>query len=328
MIKIAVLGASEIAHRMFLPALLQNNNFECVAVAANQYDSEEKVSTFVKDYGVRVIKSDDSFEKVIMDKNIDAVYVPQPPALHYKWASLALKNNKHVFVEKPSTDCLMSSEDLVRLARQNSLALHENYMFQYHSQLDTIKEIISNGKLGDLRLIKASFGFPMRTQNDFRYNKNLGGGALLDAGGYVLRLASVLLGDTIKIDTASKGDIDGFEVDMFGAFTASNKDGLVFQGSYGMDCYYQCCLEIWGSKAKLSTGRIFTAPTNYEPIVVIETAEGREEIKLSSDMHFAKSLKVFENAILDTEKREREYHDIILQSSLVETVRNMWSKND
>ena len=73
-------------------------------------------------------------------------------------------------------------------------------MFQYHSQISEIKKEIENGKIGKVHSYHARFGFPRRDKNDFRYNKELGGGALLDAGGYVIKLATKLLGEDITLE--------------------------------------------------------------------------------------------------------------------------------
>ncbi|HAW15558.1 MAG TPA: hypothetical protein DCW41_02505 [Clostridiales bacterium] len=194
-------------------------------------------------------------------------------------------------------------------------------MFIYHSQIAQIKDLVARGKIGDVRLIKASFGFPMRAANDFRYNKALGGGALLDAGGYTLKLATSFLGDTVRVTTAQMNYLEGFEVDMYGSASLVNDSGLVCQVSYGMDNAYRCSLEIWGSTARLTTNRIFTAPENYEPVVFIENNDGRQEIKLSKDSHFSHSIEAFLNEIGDASSRDKMYNEITLQAGLVEALR-------
>ena len=108
-------------------------------------------------------------------------------------------------------------------------------MFQYHAQIAEIRKLLKEGLVGDIRLMKASFGFPLRAANDFRYNKALGGGALLDAAGYVTKLARLMLGSTVKVDTATLNGLEGYEVDMYGSATYSNEEGDVLQGSFSMD---------------------------------------------------------------------------------------------
>lgn len=316
MIRLGIIGCAEIAFRRFMPAALAVEGLKVVAVA-EEY-APAKLESFKNEYGLETMTS---FQELIDRDDIDALYIPQPPALHFKWAKAALEAGKHVLVEKPSTTSLEDSKALVDLAASKGLALHENYMFIYHSQIAQIKDLVARGKIGDVRLIKASFGFPMRAANDFRYNKALGGGALLDAGGYTLKLATSFLGDTVRVSTAQMNYLEGFEVDMYGSASLVNDSGLVCQVSYGMDNAYRCSLEIWGSTARLTTNRIFTAPENYEPVVFIENNDGRQEIKLSKDSHFSHSIEAFLNEIGDASSRDKMYNEITLQAGLVEALR-------
>ncbi len=316
MIRLGIVGCAEIAFRRFMPAVQNVDGIRAVAVA-EEYDPS-KLQMFKDTYG---LETETKFSDLIEREDIDALYIPQPPALHFKWAQYALEHGKHVLVEKPSTLSLADTETLVKTAAEKNLALHENYMFRYHAQIREIQSIIASGRLGEVRLIRASFGFPLRAQNDFRYNKALGGGALLDAGGYTVKLASVLLGDTVKVDAARLYSLPGYEVDMMGSASLSDENGLTCQVGFGMDCHYQCMLEVWGSKAKLSTNRIFTAPPGFEPVAVIEDASGRDEVHLSADSHFEHSIERFVSAVSDQAVREENYREMVLQASLIEQIR-------
>ena len=316
--KIGIIGCADIAFKRFMPAAKKMANITVVAVA-EEYNVQ-KLEPFCNEYGIEGMSD---FAALIKRDDIDAIYVPQPPALHYKWAKEALLNGKHVLVEKPSTDSSVRSKELVDIAKERGLTLHENYMFQYHSQIGSILKMISEGEVGDVRLFKASFGFPLRAGNDFRYNKKLGGGALLDAGGYTIKLASILLGNTAQIDAAKLSSVSGFEVDMYGSAQLSNKQGQVCQICFGMDCAYQCSLEVWGNKGYLSTDRIFTAPDGFEPVVKITNSNETRTVKLESDNHFANSIKMFIAETEDKELREKMYNQIVHQASLVDRFRDL-----
>ena len=316
MLKIGILGGADIAFRMFIPAIKEEKDIKCVGVASR---TKAKRDRFAVNYRVPVYKT---YNEILKNPIVDIVYIPLPPALHYRWAKKALDYNKHVFLEKPSTTSYKESKDLVELASAKGLALQENYMFQYHSQLRYIKKLLRNNRIGKIHLIKSSFGFPMRSENDFRYNKNLGGGALLDAGGYVVKLATLMLGNTIKITSAVSNLSEIFGVDIFGSVSFVNSAGLVCQGSFGIDCHYQCNLEIWGGKGKLFTNRIFTAPSGYEPAITIEDANGAKTIKLAADKHFLHSIERFVLAVTDDNIREKMYADLLLQAQLVDKIKS------
>ena len=341
MIRIGIICPSEIAFRRFLPALKKCQEYSYVGVAVadksewfgesadSVSDSEfektrsgelEKAENFRNEYSGKIFEN---YASLISDPEIDAVYVPLPPALHFKWAEMALKNGKHVLVEKPSTVSGEDSRKLISLAKEKGRALHENYMFAFHDQLKAINEIVSNGTLGAVRLYRLDFGFPRRSMRDFRYSRNMGGGALLDCGGYTLKYATMLLGEDARLEYARMNYTDEFEVDLYGSAALSNKDGQVVQIGFGMDNAYKCTLEIWGSEGRLVTGRVLTAPAGFTPSYELIRGNGSEVHDLPADDTFFKSLKYFSSCISDLEIREESYRNIQKQADLVDEFRKL-----
>lgn len=339
MIRIGIICPSEIAFRRFLPALTTDSNkkvFEFVGVAfaspeewfgdlshvtqgqiTNQQENEgKKAQSFADQYGGKVFQG---YSTMITSNEIDAIYIPLPPALHFKWAKLALEQGKHVMVEKPSTTCYHDSKELIDIAKQKGLALHENYMFVFHNQLKAVDEVIADGtSVGVPRLFRISFGFPRRALNDFRYNKKLGGGALLDAGGYTIRYATELLGSTARITTAQVNYDPDFEVEIFGSATMVNDSGLTAQLAFGMDNDYRCDIEVWGSKGTLTSGRILTAPVGCVPKYTLKQNQEYTEHELPEDDAFGKSLQRFVKCVTDKAAREENYTIIERQARLVQ----------
>lgn len=290
-IRIGILGTSEIAFRRFLPALAQCPAFTYVGVASR---TPEKGKPFTDAYGGSIY---DGYEALLADAGMDAVYLPLPPALHYEWGKKALEAGKHVLLEKPFTTSSADTAALLSLAAEKGLAVHENYMFIYHSQLAWLTEQVESGRIGELRLIRAAFGFPKRGEADFRYNKALGGGALLDCGGYPVRLAAHLLGETARVTAARLNQPTGYDVDLYGSATLENEAGQVAQISFGMDNSYKCELELWGSTGCLTADRIFTAPAGFAPVMTLRTAQSTEEITLPADDSFLNSIWGFARAM-------------------------------
>lgn len=326
-IKIGVLCPSEIAFRRFMPAVKKLENFEYIGLSAateREFSGSggdeimpselEKSSKFTEAHGGKLFKG---YESLLASNEIDAVYIPLPPALHFEWAKKALENGKHVLLEKPFTTNLSDTETLIELAKEKNLAVHENYMFAFHSQIEWIKQKLSENVIGDIRLIRIDFGFPFRGANDFRYDKKLGGGALLDCGGYTVKLAGMFLGDSAKVTTSQLNSKDGVEVDIYGSATLVNKDGLTAQISFGMDNSYRCDLNIWGSTGTLFTGRILTAPEGFEPTAEIKTADGIQSFTLPADDTFKKSIEFFGECVKNNEIRADNYEAIYRQSGLV-----------
>lgn len=334
--RIGIICPSEIAFRRFLPALKEAACFEYAGVAiANKEEfvgatdeilakERAKAQTFVDNYGGRIYEG---YRNLIESNDIDAVYLPLPPGLHYQWAKVALNDGKHILVEKPCTTALANTQDLLQEADNKQLAVHENYMFAFHDQLKAINDIVVSGEIGDVRLYRVSFGFPMRAQNDFRYNKALGGGALLDCGGYTFKCASLLLGPTAKMKYAQSNNIDGFSVDMYGSAALVNDKGVTAQVAFGMDHNYKCELEVWGSKGTLYTNRILTAPAGLVPEVVIRKGNDEEKRNLPADDAFKKSILHFNKCIEDNATREENYETLLCQAKLVDSFKELSGLN-
>ena len=314
--KIGILGTSEIALRRFLPALSKSKNFTYAGVATRNINSE-KAKTFQEQFGGKIY---DGYDALLNDDTIEAVYVPLPPALHYDWGKKVLESGKHLFLEKPFTTNYEDAKKLIELAKEKCLAVHENYMFAFHKQLDDINKIIKSGKIGDVRLYRIAFGFPKRAEGDFRYIKELGGGSLLDCGGYTVKLASMLLGKSAKITTSMLNYTKDYDVDLFGSATMVNDDGLTAQLSFGMDNSYKCELEIWGSTGCFKTNRILTAPVDFEPSAEIIIGNEVEKITLPSDDTFFKSITKFYDCIDNEKMRKENYEEILKQAMLVDRI--------
>lgn len=342
MIRIGIICPSEIAFRRFMPALKKaekdivfagigyaspeewfgdTSKVSAETIKEQQERERSKAQTFIDAYGGKIYGG---YQTLIQTSDIDAIYLPLPPALHYKWAKLALECGKHVFVEKPSTCYLKDTEELIAIAKQKNLALHENYMFVFHNQIKELNEIIAEGsQVGMPRLFRITFGFPRRVLTDFRYNKKLGGGALLDAGGYTMRYATELLGKTAKVTTAQVNYDSDFEVEIFGSATMVNDKGLTAQLAFGMDNDYRCDIEVWGSKGTITSGRILTAPVGCVPSYTLKQNQEYSQHNFSEDDAFFKSIERFVKCIKEDDVRVENYGILLKQEQLVQQFREL-----
>ncbi|GHU64200.1 NDP-hexose-3-ketoreductase [Clostridia bacterium] len=314
-LKIGIIGGANIAYNRFLPALQEMDHVECVGVASN---SESKRLLFDQQFGVPTY---DNYDDLLNKSDVDALYIALPPALHFNWVEKGLLAGKHILCEKPFTDSFGNTEKSVKIATESRLAIFENYMFQYHSQVSRIRQLIQDGVIGDVRLFRSDFCFPQRERDDFRYSKQLGGGALLDAGGYVIKLATIFLGDSVQVTASNLKTVDGFDVNVYGSATFENMSGQVLQGSFGMDNFYRCSLEILGNQGRIFTNRIFTAPPDFRPEILIEHTNNESEIiNLPPDNHFRNSIQNFYNTICDGALRQNCYSEILLQAKLLDFI--------
>lgn len=322
-IRIAILGASEIAFRRFLPAISLDKRFSYSGVAFYRSQDEEKVKLFQKNFGGEIFCG---FDRVFENPDIDAVYVPQPPALHYQFGAETLASGKHLFMEKPFTNSLHCTTDLLNEARSRGLGVIENYMFRFHRQIAKFLEIVQSGEIGEIDHFEVRFSFPLRQQNDFRYIKKMGGGALLDCGGYVIMLSDILVGGDGILQPLAPIFKPGFEVDMAGSgVMKSEGSGKKCFFSFGMDDEYACYAKAFGSKGVLMAPRVLTAPSDFDVKFQIFEPNGSavmEEIEVGRDDSFLKSIDNFYQAITIPEKREENYCKILKQAKFVDLMQN------
>lgn len=324
-ISIGILGASEIAFRRFLPALQKDPRFHYVGVAYYREQDAEKVKAFKEQFGGEVFFG---FDSLIRNPKVDAIYVPQPPALHYQYGKQVLEAGKHLFMEKPFTTDETKTKELVELAKAKDKAAIENYMFRFHKQINRFIEIAHSGVVGQLDHFEVRFAFPLRQLNDFRYNKALGGGALLDCGGYTIMLSNILVGGDGQV-TPNKPLFEkekGFEVDMGGSGTiVSSSTRIRCDFSFGMDNEYACYAKAFGSKGVLVAPRVLTAPSDFDvkfQLFNLDQTTLLEEIEIGIDDSFLKSIDNFYNAVTSSEKREENYSRILKQAHFIEMMQS------
>ena len=319
--KLGILGASEIAYRRFLPALKKSNQFIFWGIAARE---SSRCVPFTQKFGGKCYAD---YVSLIQDPEIDCVYLPLPPALHAYWGERVLRAGKHLLMEKPFTVSPQDTKGLLDLSQRFGLAVHENYMFMYHLQLEKIKELLASSAIGDLRMIRIAFTFPLRGGNDFRYKKDLGGGALLDCGGYPVRLALDLLGSTTRCVWSRLRHDSKYEVETGGSAVLQNDDGLTAHIFFGMDDTYRCELELWGNEVSLRANRIFTAPPDLSTVLQIEGGNEKQEIQLPADDQFFHSIQMFGRLIEDPLMLKFHRNLILRQSEIINSIQQLDRKD-
>jgi NDP-hexose-3-ketoreductase len=318
-IKIGVLGLANIAKKAIIPAIkLVPEHFELVGIATS---SLEKMNLITDEFKVSAFSS---YDELINCTTIDAVYIPLPNSLHYQYVKKALEAGKHVLVEKSLACTYEEVEEVIQLAKKKKLVLIESFQFRFHPQLAYIKNIINSNELGKIRVIRSIFSFPpFPDTTNIRYQKELGGGALLDVGAYPLKLAQEILGDNLSITSANLG-FENHEVDILGSGSLLEMDTKIpFQFAFGFDHFYQCNIEIIGSKAKLYTNRIFTPPADYCPMIEIEKSQSKENIKIDAFNAYVGILKHFYNCFEDKNLRNIEYVNNLNQAKLITDFRKL-----
>jgi predicted dehydrogenase len=166
--------------RKFATDLAQSQTGRLAAVGARRLADAQK---FAADFGGA--NAQGSYEGVLADPAVEAVYIGTPHPWHAEWAIKAAQAGKHILCEKPLTMNLADTERVIAAAKQHNVLLMEAYMYRFHPQTRKVVELVRGGAIGELRLIRASFNFIMPFDPAHRmFNKALGGSTILDLGCY------------------------------------------------------------------------------------------------------------------------------------------------
>ena len=188
---LGILGCANIA-RQFARDVAGSPAIEMVAVASRDL---AKAQGFASQFGLP--QAHGSYEALLADPQIEAVYIPLPNHLHAPWAIKAAEAGKHVLCEKPLTLSLADARAMFDAARQHGVMLLEAYPYYFQPQTGDMLSLLHSGTIGEVRSVQACFGFTLPANPDnIRLKPEMGGGALLDAGAYPLSLIRLVMGET------------------------------------------------------------------------------------------------------------------------------------
>ncbi len=313
-LKIGVVGCAAIANKSVIPAIKLLNQFELIAVASR---TKRKAVEFGHQFNCEAIFG---YQNIIDRPDIDALYIPLPTGLHEEWAIKALHSGKHVLLEKSLAIDIHSAKRMVNLAAKNNLLLMENFMFLYHEQYRFVNNLINKCTIGKITALKSSFCFPKLDANNFRYSKVLGGGALLDAGAYTVKVAQLFLEGELSVQQ-SFFDFRGSEVDIEGKVSLINNTGISADLFFGFNHEYQCNYTLTGEKGSISSNKAFTPGSDYKVTITVQTEKETLEHHIDPDNHFKNLLTEFLRCIRENDKKVK-YNEILAQSKLITEIRN------
>ncbi|MDT0184016.1 Gfo/Idh/MocA family oxidoreductase [Microbacterium sp. ARD31] len=196
-LRIGVLGAARINVAALLGPATRTDGVDVTAIAARDPDRAAKYAR-----RHRIPRVLDSYERVIDDPLIDAVYIPLPAALHGAWTRRAIAAGKHVLVEKPFTANGDEAAEVAKSAVGSGLVVMEAHHTSFHPFTARLRALVKSGLLGEVRSASGWFHAPIPPGRDIRWNAGLGGGAMMDVGCYPLRMIRDLIGEPTVI-TAS-----------------------------------------------------------------------------------------------------------------------------
>jgi predicted dehydrogenase len=293
MLKIGVLGAAKIAPRALIKPARRTGRAEVVAVAARDVD---RARAYAKENKIpRVL---DSYEALLADPDLDAVYIPLPNGLHGHWTIAALQAGKHVLCEKPFTANADEARQVAEAAAAHpGLVVMEAFHYEYHPMTRRLVEIVQSGELGIIKEIDINFAAPLAKPGDIRYRLDLAGGAMMDMGCYPISLLRLLAAGPRVTGATAKLSSPGVDRAMDARFSLPEGGTARVRCSMFSKSVLRLHAEVIGSEGSLSVFNPF-AP-QYGHRVRIENASGTRREKFSRRATYDYQLEAFAAAVED-----------------------------
>jgi len=249
-----VLGAANIAIEKVIPAMMRSARSRVVAIASR---SEAKAIGAAKRLGIP--RAHGSYEALIADPEIEAIYNPLPNHLHVPWSIRAADAGKHVLCEKPVALSAAEATELRAVRDRTGVLIGEAFMVRTHPQWLEAHRIVNSGRIGELRLVSGHFSYFRRDSNDIRSRPEFGGGALMDIGCYPITLSRWLFGaEPVEVVAQVERDPD-FGVDRLASALMRFPNGQATFACSGQLVPFQR-MEIFGTRGRIEVEIPFNAP--------------------------------------------------------------------
>ncbi len=315
-LKWGILGCAAIAEKAFIPAILKSDQAELLGLASRH---PKKARFWAEKFGFK--KAYGSYEELLSDPEIEAVYNPLPNHLHHPYSIEALRSGKHVLCEKPLALTAAEVEEMFAEAEKNKRLLMEAFMYRFHPQLVRTEELLRAGVIGEPRLVRSAFTFIFdRDRYNYRWFPEMGGGALYDVGCYTINAARLVFQaepDEI-IARAHLDETTGVDLTTSLLCLFSGHRQALLTCSFELE--FQSSLEISGTEGRIYLGRAFSAK-NFETEIQLTRGQKTELIKFEPADQFLLMIDHFCLAARGITKPRLNYQDsrgnaVVIEKSL------------
>ena len=321
-----VLSTAKIGRQKVIPAT-QRSQFGVVTAIASRDLARAKSAA--AELGIE--KAYGSYQELLSDRNVDAVYIPLPNHLHVPWSQRALKAGKHVLCEKPVGLSVAEAEQLAgAAAARPKLKIMEAFMYRFHPQWQMAREIVREGRIGQLRTIHTHFSYYNDDPQNIRNQRDMGGGALMDIGCYPISLSRFIFDAEPQRVLGHVERDPGTEVDRLSSAVME-----FFQGTATFTCATQLVpyqrVNIFGTSGRIEIEIPFNAPSDQPCRVWAQTGTQPgtpiEEIRLETCDQYTLQADAFAKAILEDAPVPTPLADAVANMRVIERVQASAAKN-
>ncbi len=293
-----VLGTANIARGCAIPGMKLAKNCELYAVAGRKLD---KANAFAKEFGFQ--KAYGSYEELLDDADVQAVYIPLPNNLHFRWVEAALKAKKHVLCEKPLALNAAEARKMYGIAEENGVRLMEAYAYLHSPYIASLKQDIQSGIIGDVVFVDTAF-VTQGYKEDIRLYKELGGGAMYDLGCYCTTMILSLI-DSEPRSVKASAEFSKLGVDLASTGTVHFMNGAWASFNVGMILGQDTNarfdrLYVHGTKGCIKSDVEYNQEGELSYRII--TADGVTERKVSVPQNYSLEIENLGNCVLAGEK--------------------------
>ena len=310
-----ILSTAKIGIEKVIPAMQQGKLSEIVAIASRTHESAREAAKNLK-----IPKAFGSYQDLLDDTSIDAVYIPLPNHMHVPWTIKALAANKHVLCEKPIALTATEAKELLKEAEKfPHLKVMEAFMYRHHPQWIRALELINSGGIGMVKTVHSFFSYYNDDPENIRNMVDIGGGGLMDIGCYCISLARLIF-DEEPQRVFGKIEYDpGFETDRICS-------GILdfVQGTSTFTCSTQLVpyqrVNVFGTKGRIEIEIPFNAPPDKPCKMLFQNNEIIEEIEIKICDQYTIQGDLFSLAVLNNEKVPTPIEDAVENMKVLEAV--------
>lgn len=294
-IRWGILSTAKIGVTKVIPAIQQSSFGEVVAISSRNAATAQQTA---KELGIP--KAYDSYEALLSDPSIDAIYNPLPNHMHVAWTLKALAAGKHVLCEKPIGLNREEATDLMKEASKfPQLKVMEAFMYRFHPQWIKTMQLISEGAIGEVKTIQAFFSYFNADPQNIRNKANIGGGGLMDIGCYCISFARYIMGAN-PTEAVALIDFDPeMKTDRLSSGMLKFSDGK----SATFTCATQLApfqrLHIFGTQGQITVEIPVNAPADAPCAIQLKTNEVDERIVFEAENQYSLQADAFAQSILD-----------------------------
>lgn len=293
-IRWGILSTANIGRARVIPAIQQSDNGDVVAVASR---TAERARTFADQLNIPTAYG--SYEELIADPNVDAIYIPVPNSEHAEWSIRCAEAGKPTLCEKPLASNADEAQQIVDEFKSRSLLFAEAFMYRFHPQTQRVKQMIDDGAVGTVHIINAAFTFALRDENNIRLSKELEGGSLMDVGCYCVNAMRHMTGEEPETGQAVAHFGEQTGVDEWLAGTLKFPSNITGHFDSGLRSQRTHMYDIRGSAGRILVEQAFTVPDDQPSTIRYWHGDAYDEIEIPATNHYRLMVEDFADALIN-----------------------------